>query len=145
MESAFPSDFTKDKDGVESTQGGLILIKFVPRNAESRNFKGVITLKYASAQNEQFEQSFPLSFEPPAEEYHSCETMVKATKAFYFTDCMRRLLDNMNAQETKLTDLNRTQYLKSLELLREESPEHKRKEVESVIAIVEKFKGPEPV
>ena len=48
--------------------------------------------------------------------------MVKATKAFYYTNCMKKVLDNMNAEEKKLTDLNRSMYLKNLELLREMSP-----------------------
>lgn len=67
MESAFPSDFSKDKDGVESTQGGLMLVKLIPRNPESRNFKGKLTLKYTSIQNEPFEESYLLSYEPAAE------------------------------------------------------------------------------
>lgn len=86
-----------------------------------------------------------MSFEPPAEEFHSSETMAKATKSFYYTHCLKQLLDKMNAEETKLNDLNRSQYLKNLELLMEATPEHKRKEVESVKDIVEKFKAPEPV
>jgi hypothetical protein len=57
---------------------------------------------------------------------------------------MRQVLDNMNASETKLTDLNRMQYLKSLQMLLDASPEHQKKEVAGVIKIVEAFKDPNP-
>jgi len=69
--------------------------------------------------------------------------MVQASKVFYYTHCMRQVLDSMHATETKLTDLNRMQYLKNMQLLLEASPDHKRKEVENVVKIIEEFKGPE--
>jgi hypothetical protein len=70
--------------------------------------------------------------------------MTKACQVFYYTYCMRQVLDNMNASETKLTDLNRMQYLKSLQMLLDASPEHQKKEVAGVIKIVEAFKDPNP-
>jgi len=64
MESAFPSDFSKDKDGADTTQGGLLLVKFTPKNPVRRNFEGKIILRYSSSRGEQFEQSYLVSYEP---------------------------------------------------------------------------------
>lgn len=112
----------KDKEGLETTQGGLILIKFVPKDLANSQFEGQLRLKYTSVEGEAFEQTYDLSYKPEAEQFHSVDTMTQATQSFYYTYCMKYILDKMTAEESKLSDLNKSQYSQNLEDLRQITP-----------------------
>lgn len=72
------------------------------------------------------------------------DTMVKATQIFYYTYCMKYTLDKMNAEETKLSDTNKSSYVQNLNDLMTITPETKKEEVTKLAKIIEDFKEPEP-
>lgn len=82
----------------------------VPKDLAVSQFEGKLKLKYTSLEGKNFEQTYTFNYVPEAEEFHSIETMSQALKAFYYTYCMKYILDKMNAEETKLSDTNKSKY-----------------------------------
>lgn len=65
--------------------------------------------------------------------------MEQATRLFYYTYCVKEILDNMNSAERRLSDVNKGKYIEDLLAVKEIATEKKKKEVDNLIRIVEQY------
>lgn len=139
MNSSFPSEYKLDDQQQEVTKGGLIIVKMIPSKPTEQLFECTLVLQYENLAGEKQEQHFDVNYRMELDEYHSSETAEKAARIFYYVYCLRAVLERMNSDSRRLSFYNRRTYIQNLEHIKDIAPQNKRKDVDRLIELIERF------
>ena len=123
MASVFPSALAINKQGELDTKGGLILVKFVPKDKKQLPFiKANLKVEYFDLEGTKYVKWYQINREIVAQEFYSEQAIKKGVSLFYYTQTMRNLLKDMNNGDNKLSDVNKGFYLSKLAKLQNYCP-----------------------